>query len=287
MTTTKDTAYLAFNEETEHANEEENKENKHSSATNQYISKILKIIFDDKSSEKTNQNFNINLSDTETNPDQRYLVQDENRIKSSLLCCDTSNRINEKRKISVISAAVIILILTVIAIIILTSHSFETNNTKLSCKTIAGPDTNKSCIFPFKYKGIIHYNCTLAGDSSEGAWCSTLVDGKGNHIGGRHWGTCGQSCFTSAVNQNSQKHVSRCKTNDGPDRNKECIFPFKFRNNTYKTCTWDGDSMVGAWCSTKSDDSGQRLDGLNWGNCGKGCPIPTKPKGIDIMILLI
>ena len=45
--------------------------------------------------------------------------------------------------------------------------------------------------------------------------------------------------------------------------------------------------MVGAWCSTKSDDSGQRLDGLNWGNCGKGCPIPTKPKGIDIIILLI
>ena len=285
MTTTRDTAYLTFNEETEHTNEEDSKENKDSRATNQYISKIFKIIFDDKSSEKTNKNFNFNLSDTETNPDQRHLVQDEDDIKSSLLCCDTSHRINEKRKISVISAAVIILILTVIAIIILTSHSFETNNTKLSCKTIAGPDTNKSCIFPFKYKGIIHHNCTLAGDSSGGAWCSTLVDGEGKHIGGRHWGTCGQSCFISAVNQKAQKHVSRCKTNDGPDQNKECIFPFTFRNNMYKTCTWDGDSMVGAWCSTKSGDSGQRLDGLNWGNCGNGCPIPIKPKGIDSMIL--
>ena len=52
---------------------------------------------------------------------------------------------------------------------------------------------------------------------------------------------------------------------------------------TYKTCTWDGDSMVGAWCSTKSGDSGQRLGGMNWGNCRRGCPIPPRPKGTENM----
>ena len=177
------------------------------------------------------------------------------------------------------------MILTVIAIIILTSHSFETKNNKLRCKTIAGPDANKSCMFPFKHKGKVYSNCTLDGDSSEGAWCSTSVDGDGNHIGGSHWGTCDQNCFISPGEHQAQKQIVSCKTIDGPDRNKECIFPFKFRNNTYKTCTWDGDSMVGAWCSTKSGDSGQRLNGLNWGNCGNGCPIPRKPKGTITTII--
>ena len=42
MTSTKDTAYLTFNEETEHNDEEDRNENKNSNATNEFISKILK-----------------------------------------------------------------------------------------------------------------------------------------------------------------------------------------------------------------------------------------------------
>ena len=48
MTTSKDTAYLTFNEETEHNNEDERNESKNSITTNQFISKIFKIVFDDK-----------------------------------------------------------------------------------------------------------------------------------------------------------------------------------------------------------------------------------------------
>ena len=289
MTSTKDTAYLTFNEETEHNNEEESNDNKSTNATNEFIAKVLKILFDEKSPEKENPNFNGHLSDTETNPDQRHLVQNDNQSSSSGLCCDNLYRTNEKRKISVISAAVIILVLTVIAIIILTSHSFDTVNktTRLRCSTIAGPDANKSCIFPFKHNGKVYTNCTLDGDSSGGAWCSTLVDETGNHMGGSHWGRCAQNCFSSIPRHQAEKHVSSCTTIDGPDKYKECVFPFKFRNNTYKTCTWDGDSMVGAWCSTKSGDSGQRVGGINWGNCEKSpsCSIPPKPKGIyDVKI---
>ena len=285
MTTSKDTAYLTFNEETEHNNEDERNESKNSITTNQFISKILKIVFDDKSPEKENTNLNSSLSDIETNPDQRHLVQEDCDNEASQLCCDTSYRTNEKRKISVISAAVIILVLTVIAIIILATKSFDTGNKTpvLGCFTTGGPDVNKSCIFPFKHKGKIYNNCTLDGDASGGAWCSTSVDKDGIHIGGSHWGTCGQNCFSARKQSFVQKSSVSCKTIDGPDRNKPCIFPFKFRNNTYKTCTWDGDSMVGAWCSTKSGDSGQRLGGMNWGNCRRDCPIPPKPKGTENM----
>ena len=88
MTTTKDTAYLTFNEETEHKNDEDYNENKDSSNTNQYISKIFKLIFDDKSPKNGNNSFQFNLSDTETNPDQRHLVQDDDQDASSRFCCD-------------------------------------------------------------------------------------------------------------------------------------------------------------------------------------------------------
>ena len=63
------------------------------------------------------------------------------------------------------------------------------------CKTISGPSSNKPCIFPFKFRGDIHNDCNWDGDSSGGAWCSTLIDDSGQHVGGKgNWGNCGPKC---------------------------------------------------------------------------------------------
>ena len=278
-TTTKDTAYLTFNEETPQECSDENQENEDDRKLppNQYFSKLIRIVFDSKSSNKRND-FNLSLSNTEINPDDRRL-EDNASNTPPLYCCHVPYRNNEKRKIIIISAAVIILLLTVIAIIILASKSFDTvsNASLLRCITTGGPDANKTCIFPFTYKGKIYTNCTLDGDSSGGSWCSTLVDESGNHVGGQHWGTCGTNCLIS--HKKIDKEISKCKTIDGPDVKKQCVFPFKFKGMTYNTCTWEGDSTGGAWCSTVLGDSGQRVDGVNWGNCGRDCSIPSKPKG--------
>ena len=55
----------------------------------------------------------------------------------------------------------------------------------LNCLTESGPNSNATCIFPFKFKDVTYYQCTTAGND-EGditPWCSTLVDDSGTHIG--------------------------------------------------------------------------------------------------------
>ena len=158
-TTTKDTAYLTFNEETpeDSSNENEENEDDRKLPPNQYFSKLIRIVFDSKSSNKRND-FNLSLSNTEINPDDRRLADNDSNTPP-LNCCHVPYRNNEKRKIIIISAAVIILLLTVIAIIILASKSFDTvnNASLLRCITTGGPDENKTCIFPFVYKlSLIH-----------------------------------------------------------------------------------------------------------------------------------
>lgn len=63
------------------------------------------------------------------------------------------------------------------------------------CKTVSGPSANVPCVFPFKFRGEIHNDCNWDGDSSGGAWCSTLIDDSGQHVGGKgNWGNCGPKC---------------------------------------------------------------------------------------------
>ena len=184
-TTTKDTAYLTFHEETTQHDDGDSDENSVTKPPNNLFTKLVRILFHDKPTPKPN-NFNLDLSNTEINPDQRYLSNKDNNPFQSQNCFHLSYRNNEKRKIVVISGAVIILFLTVIAIIILASKSFEKSSkaSLIACITTGGPAANKSCIFPFTHKGKTYKNCTLDGDSSGGAWCSTSVDAKGNHVGG-------------------------------------------------------------------------------------------------------
>jgi len=53
----------------------------------------------------------------------------------------------------------------------------------------------KKCIFPFKYSGQTFHRCTALHDPELKTWCSTMVDGEGNHLtSGGFWGHCGQDC---------------------------------------------------------------------------------------------
>ena len=55
-----------------------------------------------------------------------------------------------------------------------------------NCMTVAGPSSGVECIFPFIFSGITHTACTLHGAlPGDKPWCSTKVDGNGNHIGGQ------------------------------------------------------------------------------------------------------
>ena len=64
----------------------------------------------------------------------------------------------------------------------------------------------------------------------------------------------------------------------GPDVYKPCIFPFKFSNNTYFSCTMDGNDKgdMKAWCPTKVDDSGNAMiEQGYWGYCQPECATST------------
>jgi len=60
------------------------------------------------------------------------------------------------------------------------------------CKTIAGPNVNHGCVFPFTYRNKTYTTCpgsTIRGDP----WCSTKVDSRQRFVPG-YWGFCGRNC---------------------------------------------------------------------------------------------
>jgi len=66
---------------------------------------------------------------------------------------------------------------------------------KQDCQTVSGPDTHKSCKFPFVYQEQIFYTCTTV-DNGHQPWCATEVNDEGHHIIGK-WGICSNSCPSS------------------------------------------------------------------------------------------
>merc|ERR1719350_671332 len=66
------------------------------------------------------------------------------------------------------------------------------------CTTLAG----EKCIFPFRYEGVVHYQCTHA--DSPAPWCATQVHSNGTTVTDR-WGDC------------SLGALSRCSVEETPD----------------------------------------------------------------------
>ena len=61
--------------------------------------------------------------------------------------------------------------------------------------TNGGADPNSKCVFPFIYLGNSYDICTRFNDPDNIAWCSTLVDANGTHVGEQgKWGHCGAGC---------------------------------------------------------------------------------------------
>jgi len=73
------------------------------------------------------------------------------------------------------------------------------------CTTVSGASPNSPCIFPFRFNGVTHNKCTWdqAHLTEHKAWCSTLVDETGHHVGGQgKWGNCGPTCPIPTDNRN-------------------------------------------------------------------------------------
>ena len=61
-------------------------------------------------------------------------------------------------------------------------------------------------------------------------------------------------------------------SDDSVNPEAECIFPFKYNNYTYHGCPLDPEDKTKRWCSTKTDENGEHIDGEDaWGYCTSGC----------------
>ena len=65
-------------------------------------------------------------------------------------------------------------------------------NNFVACQTDGGPETNKPCVFPFRYKGVEYKSCANIRNNGI-KWCSTEVDSNQNYVG--KWGNCGEGCI--------------------------------------------------------------------------------------------
>merc|ERR1711953_1233543 len=60
-----------------------------------------------------------------------------------------------------------------------------------SCTTDSGPQSGQSCVFPFRYNGVVFTTCTTEGQAQP--WCATSVDTAGEFQDGQY-GFCPSSC---------------------------------------------------------------------------------------------
>ena len=84
--------------------------------------------------------------------------------------------------------------------------------------TNGGASPGKPCIFPFKFNGKILNACTydMAHLTEHQAWCSTLVDNTGHHVGGQgKWGHCGPGCPVEPDTRNQTSTTPKTPTKSG------------------------------------------------------------------------
>jgi len=128
------------------------------------------------------------------------------------------------------------------------------------CKTVSGPDTDKVCVFPFRWSGIMYRECTSHSNTGQ-LWCATQVDVNNNYIDNK-WGNCGDSC-------------PGCRTTTGGT----CHFPFYDSDDENQTqhdeCILKGGSLVcPAYKRNCSEDETKCEDSkFTWGMCQPGCAI--------------
>ena len=105
--------------------------------------------------------------------------------------------------------------------------------------------SGSSCVFPFSYKGVTHYQCTYA--DSPVPWCATQVSTDGSVVTNM-WGDCDMSQTSSC--QAESLSISSCTATSG----QQCVFPFRYKGVVYTQCTSIDQSQP--WCSTSVTASG-------------------------------
>jgi len=89
--------------------------------------------------------------------------------------------------------------------------------------TDSGASSGKPCIFPFRFNGVVHYQCTWdqAHLTEHKPWCSTLVDSTGHHVGGQgKWGNCGANCPVPPDNRPGASSSTSSTTSAPPSTGK-------------------------------------------------------------------
>jgi len=75
--------------------------------------------------------------------------------------------------------------------------------------------------------------------------------------------------------------------NEGPQKNKACVFPFSFKNVTYYHCTKNHDTNSKPWCSTQVSSNGEHKANIDqWGQCDPGTNSYLTEK-LDIFVLIL
>jgi len=159
------------------------------------------------------------------------------------------------RNVLILSATITVSTLALILIIVIATRSAHDYPQYEQIDFVFPSDCqttqNVSCIFPFSYKGLEYSQCTTV-DNHGVPWCSTGLDHRGHHIKGQ-WGNCQTSC------------PKGCSTVSGPQPDKLCMFPFKWKGTVYRECTSHMNSGK-LWCPTQLDHLNGYIEG-QWGNC--------------------
>ncbi len=94
---------------------------------------------------------------------------------------------------------------------------FIAGDEKKVCVTTSGPSVGNPCKFPFKFKGVVHYECTWIEGRGK-PWCATLVNEDGRIVEGEeNRGVCGPDCPIppdpeNATYSGSTRHATNYET---------------------------------------------------------------------------
>merc|ERR1712183_308276 len=126
-----------------------------------------------------------------------------------------------------------------------------------SCSTLSG----SSCVFPFSYGGVTHYQCTYT--DSPVPWYATATNTDGSVVT-NSWGDCAISSSSSCTSESLT--ITPCTTTAGA----ACQFPFRYKGVVYTECATVDQS--GPWCSTSITAAGEPIAGSE-GFCPSTCPV--------------
>merc|ERR1712232_894120 len=142
-------------------------------------------------------------------------------------------------------------------------HRIPQSRIPNSCSTLSG----STCVFPFSYAGVTHYQCTYT--DSRVPWCATATNTDGSVIT-NSWGDCSMSSSSSCTSESLT--ITPCTTTTGAT----CQFPFRYAGVVYTECATVDQS--GPWCSTSITAAGEHIPGSE-GFCPSTCPVTGGTSG--------